>query len=180
MEARLDRTDAGLLPTTEGWFVVNVAETAWLTHDAFGSVCRFEGPDASFRELSINIRVLAPGQPSAFYHAESNQEDFLVLAGECLLLIEEAQRPLRPWDFVHCPPGTNHSFVGAGERPAVILMVSNREEGSTIRYPLSELALRHGAGVASSTDAPSEAYARFPRPHEPGRPASWPDLPWAR
>jgi uncharacterized cupin superfamily protein len=163
-----------------GWFVVNVADTDWLTHDVFGSVCRFEAPDAKFTHLSVNVRVLAPGQPSAFYHAESNQEDFLVLAGNCLLLIEEQERHVRAWDLVHCPPGTEHILIGAGDRPAVILMVSNREEGSTIRYPRSEPALDHAAGVEHETDKPSEAYAPFPRPHEPGRPRSWRELPWGR
>ena len=173
-DAGCDRLNGG------GWFVVNVAECEWLTHEAFGSVCRFETEHAKFPHLSVNIRVLAPGQPSAFYHAESNQEEFLVLSGECLLLIEEEERPVRTWDLVHCPPETNHILIGAGDRSAVVLMVSNREQGSTIRYPRSELALRHGAGVEAETDTPSEAYAGFPRPHEPGRPASWEELPWAR
>jgi uncharacterized cupin superfamily protein len=142
-------------------------------------VCRFERPEEPFPHLSVNIRVLHAGQPSAFYHAESNQEDFLVVAGECLLLIEGEERPLRAWDLVHCPPGTNHIIIGAGEAPAVILMVSNREPGSTVHYPRTELALRHGAGVERDADSPAKAYARFRRPHEPGRPASWSQLPWA-
>jgi mannose-6-phosphate isomerase-like protein (cupin superfamily) len=104
-EARLEETGSGLVPATEGWFVANVRDTAWRVHDTFGADCRFEGPDAPFSQLGINICVLEPGQPNCRYHRESLQEDFLVLAGECLLLVEEQERRLRAWDFVHCPPG---------------------------------------------------------------------------
>ena len=37
-EARLEPTESGLKPVSEGWFVVNVGETGWAVHDAFGRV----------------------------------------------------------------------------------------------------------------------------------------------
>ena len=86
-EARLEETPSGLVPTTDGWFVLNVRDAAWVTQPTFGAGCRFEGPDARFPELGINLRVLQPGQPNCLYHRESAQEDFLVLAGECALLV---------------------------------------------------------------------------------------------
>jgi uncharacterized cupin superfamily protein len=111
------------------------------------------------------------------YHAENQQEDFLVLHGECLLLVEEEERRLRAWDFVHSPPGTRHVFVGAGDGPCAILMVGTRKgEQEELFYPASELALKHGAGVDEETPDPSVAYARFSR-SEPGQiPPS--GLPW--
>jgi hypothetical protein len=105
--------------------------------------------------------VIWPGQPSGLYHAETNQEDFLVLAGECLLIAEGEERPLRTWDFVHCPPGTEHVFVGAGNGPCVIFMTGRRGSDKRIVYPHSELARRRGAGVGAETSSPSEAYAPF-------------------
>jgi quercetin dioxygenase-like cupin family protein len=124
-EAHLEAVDSGLAPLSEGWFVVNVRDAAWLTNDAFGACCVFEAnrpvlrrrPDLdarTFPDLGVTLAVIWPGQPSGLYHAETNQEDFLVLAGECVLLVEGEERPLRAWDFVHCPPGTAHVFVGAG------------------------------------------------------------------
>ncbi len=177
-EARLEETPSGLAPATDGWFVVNVRDAAWLTHDAFGAGCRFEGPETPFADLGINLRVLRPGQPNALYHAESAQEDFLVLAGECLLLVEGEERRLRTWDLVHCPPNAEHVFVGAGDGPCVILMTGARTEDLTYVYPVSELARRHGAGVETETSSASEAYASFPRP-QLGRPDDWDGLPWA-
>jgi len=106
--------------------------------------------------------VIWPGQPSGLYHAETDQEDFLVLTGECVLLVEGEERPLRAWDFVHCPPGTEHVFVGAGDGPCVIFMVGRRASDKGIVYPSSELARRHGAGVETQTSSPAEAYAPFP------------------
>jgi len=111
------------------------------------------------------------------YHAESNQEDFLVLAGECLAIIEGEERRLRTWDFVHCPPGTEHVFVGAGEAPCVIFMTGGRTKEKEIVYPRSETALRHGAGVESETSSPAEAYAPFPH-WQPNHPDRWDGLPW--
>jgi uncharacterized cupin superfamily protein len=188
-EARLEALDSGLAPVTEGWFVVNVQDAAWLTNDAFGARCVFEAsrpalrrrPDLdvhTFGELGFTLAVVSPGQPSGMYHAESNQEDFLVLAGECLLLVEGEERPLQAWDFVHCPPGTEHVFVGAGEGPCVIFMIGRRTRKKSIVYPGSELARRHRAGVKTETNSPSEAYAPFPH-WQPERPDGWNELPWA-
>ena len=177
-EARLEESGSGLTPVSEGWFVVNVRDTAWRDHEMFGADCRFEGPDAGFTHLGINISVLQPGQPNCRYHRESLQEDFLVLSGECLVLVDGQERLLKAWDFVHCPPGVDHVFVGAGDGPCAILMTGARSENEEIVYPVSELALRHAAGVEVETASPAEAYAAFPSP-TPGRPSGWETMPWA-
>src|SRR6266516_5531962 len=157
-QAHLEESPSGLEPADDGWFVVNVREAAWRTHDAFGSSCRFESDEAWFRELGINLRVLRPGQPNCLYHSESLQEDFLVLSGECLLLIEGEERRLGPWDFVHSPPWTDHIFLGAGDGPCVIMMVGGRSAPWQVRYVVSEVAARHGASVKEETDNPDVAY----------------------
>jgi uncharacterized cupin superfamily protein len=177
-EARLEETPSGLAPTTEGWFVVNVREAAWTERPGFATSCRFEGAQAPFTDLGINIRVLEPGRPNGLYHTDSCQEDFLVLAGECVLLIEGEERRLSAWDFVHCPPNAPHIFVGAGSAPCVILMVGARRDDRVIGYPVSEFAARYGASAETETDSPAEAYASYPSPRD-ARPASWERLPWA-
>jgi uncharacterized cupin superfamily protein len=179
-EARLDEFQSGLAPATDGWFVVNVRDAAWEMNDASGAACFFEGDDAPFADLGVNVRVLSPGS-KWIYHAESNQEDFLVLAGECLLLIEGEERPLGQWDFVHCPPNTGHAFLATGESPCIIFMTGARtpewpEKG--IFYPRSEFALRHGVGVETATSSPAEALASFPK-WRLGRPDDWNALPWS-
>ncbi len=176
-KARLEETPSGLAPATEGWFVVSVRDAAWTERPGFSTTCRFEGTDAQFADLGINIRVLEPGRPNGLYHTDSCQEDFLVLAGECLLLIEGEERRLEAWDFVHCPPDAPHIFVGTGDVPCVILMVGARRDDRVIGYPVSELAGRYGASVETETDSPAEAYASFPPPRA-ARPESWEQLPW--
>ena len=170
-EARLEQRPKGFTPVTDGWFVVGIPEAAWVTNEVMGAACIFEGDDVQFAEVGFTLAVVQPGQPSGMYHREGHQENFLVLAGECLLLIEGEERRLRAWDFVHCPPGTDHGFVGAGEGPCLIFMTGARTDGRDkgLVYPRSELALRHGAGVERETTSSSEAYARFP-PWQPGRP----------
>jgi uncharacterized cupin superfamily protein len=177
-EARLQESGSGLTPATEGWFTVNVRDAAWLTNDTFGDACIFESDDASFADVGFTLGVVWPGRPSGLYHAESNQEDFLVLAGECLLLVEGQERPLQAWDFVHCPAGTEHIFVGTGTGPCIIFMTGGRSRERHIVYPVSELARRHGAGATTETSSPAEAYAPFSK-WQPGRPADSSGLPWA-
>src|SRR5262249_55562112 len=155
-ESPLEQRDGGAVPTGEGWFVLNATEARWLTGH-FGAYTRFEG-EHRFPSIGINIGVLEPGQAACYYHGEDEQEDFLVLSGECLLLIEGEERPLEQWDFVHCPAWTEHVFVGDGEGPCAILAIGTRLTDDVV-YPFSELARKHGAGVDSETRNPSEAYA---------------------
>jgi uncharacterized cupin superfamily protein len=167
-EAPLRQTEAGLVPEGEGWFVVNAREARWKDGD-FGPYVRFEG-DVRFPMVGINLNVLQPGQPACMYHGEADQEGFLVLAGECLLLIEGEERPLRTWDFVHCPPWTEHVIVGAGDGPCLVLAVGSRTADGVV-YPRS--ALRHGAGVERETRAPGEAYEGFADDVETPYRAGW-------
>jgi uncharacterized cupin superfamily protein len=183
-EARLEDKGSGLTPVEQGWFVVNVRDAQWLTSEGgelqpSGSECAFESGLAEFEQLGVRLHVLPPGESNGLYHSESKQEDFLVLHGECLLLIEGEERRLRRWDFVHSPAGTEHIFVGAGDAPCVLLMVGARGENWTIDYPVSEVAARHNASVHERTSSPDEAYTGRFEPSRRGRPTYWDALPWA-
>ena len=172
-EAPLEQTEHGLVPEREGWFVVNAREARWLERPGRGMRCGFEG-DTEFPQLGVSLFVLAPGEPIGMYHWEPDQEDFLVLDGEALLIVEGEERPLRQWDFVHCPAGADHIIVGAGERECVVLAVGARaNSGPGFRggYRVDDAALRHGAGVERETGEVREAYARFGEP----RPARYRD-----
>jgi uncharacterized cupin superfamily protein len=176
-EARLLPTESGLEPASDGWFVLNVRDAVWLANEAFGRCAIFESDAAPHPEVGFTLGVLEPGKPSGMYHAESNQENFLVLSGECLLLIEGEERPLEAWDFVHCPPGTEHIFVGAGDGPCVIFATGGRTGARSLRYPRNDVALRRGAGVEREVTTGAEAYARYPK-WERRRPETWDGLPW--
>lgn len=182
-EARMTETDGGLEPASAGWFVVNVRDAAWWRHDTFGAGCVFEGdgngpggPDVRFSELGINIQVVWPGESNCLYHGEDAQEDMLVLSGECLLLVEGEERPLRAWDFVHLPPWTKHVVVGAGDGPCAILMVGARKDPESLLYPVEEVARKHGAGVDKETPDPRQAYTSFPKARR--EPLEDAGLPW--
>ena len=122
---------------------------------------------------------MQPGQASALYHREANQEDFLVLAGECMLLIEGEERPLKAWDFVHCPSMTEHIFVGAGDGPCVVFMAGARGKPQgrrRVRALRGRAAPRRGRG---DRDAALGRGIRAVAPLEAGPPASFDGLPWA-
>jgi uncharacterized cupin superfamily protein len=169
-EAELVHTENGLVPKGQGWFVLNGREAQWWERDGRGVLCEFEGAGfegaLDFPELGINVTVLGPGEPMGMYHYENDQEDFLVLAGEALLLCEGEERPLRQWDFVHCPAGTEHAILGAGESYCVVLAVGARDRSTGEdwgAYTVNETAIRHGAGVEEETTDRAEAYARAPK-----------------
>lgn len=184
-EAVLEQVGSGLAPTTPGWFVVNAADAAWVTNDESSGVCIFESdefvlqdrPDLTAYEkphAGFTIRVVGAGKPAGLYHAESVQEDFLVVHGECILIVEDQERHLRTWDFVHCPPMTGHTFVAVGDGPCVLVATGNRRDDLDRVYLRSEAALRYGAGSEVTTPTP-ERRGRW----EVKRPERWDDLPWA-
>jgi uncharacterized cupin superfamily protein len=167
-ESPLEPTEHGLVPTGDGWFVVNARDAPWWARGGRGFLCEFEGVgegQLDFLQLGINLTLLGPGEPMAMYHWEADQENFLVLAGEGLLIVEGEERPLRQWDLVHCPAGTNHVIIGAGDAPCLVLAVGARERSSGPdwgAYTVDDAALRHRAGVERETTVPKQAYARFP------------------
>ena len=182
-EAQLEDSGSGLSPTSDGWFVLNVRDAQWLTSEngekrPSGAECSFESRKVEFPQLGIRLHVLEPGEPNGLYHAENQQEAFLLLSGECTLLVEGEERLLRAWDFFHSPAGTEHIFVGAGDGPCVILMAGARTAPWEVVYPVSELAARYGASAAEETTEPDKAYVGF-EPSRRERPSYWERLPWA-
>jgi quercetin dioxygenase-like cupin family protein len=172
-EAPLERTEHGLLPAGDGWFVLNAREAAWRECEGMGKWPRLEGATPTFEQLGLT--VLEPGETMAMYHWETDQEDFLVLSGEALAIVEGEVRPLGQWDLFHCPPRTNHVIVGVGDGPCVVFAVgarmnhTHRKPDGSIggrddwgAYAVDEAALRHGAGVEQETNDADVAYARFP------------------
>jgi uncharacterized cupin superfamily protein len=168
-ESRLESTEHGLVPKGDGWFVLNAREARWYHGQERSAICEFEGAfegEQDFLQLGINLSVLRPGEPMAMYHWEADQEDFLMLAGNALLIVEGEERPLRAWDLVHCPAGTKHVIVGAGGAPCLVLAVGARDRSTGPDwggYAVDEAALRHGASVEQETTDQEQAYARFPR-----------------
>jgi len=144
-------------------FVRNLRELKWWDRGPRGFVAELVGGDSA--QVGVNLFVLEPGQPMSMYHWEADQEDFLVLSGEALLVVEDEERPLRQWDFFHCPAPVPHTIVGAGAGPTAILAIGAREHQQGKGwggYPYSELAMQHDASAPKETSNARVAYARFP------------------
>jgi uncharacterized cupin superfamily protein len=163
-EAQVEQTGEGLVAKKPGWFVVNARGSRWYYTEGRSAFCDFEG-DADFEQVGLNIQVFEPGVPMSMYHWEKvDEEDFLVIAGEAIAIVEGEERPLRQWDFLHCPPGTKHTIVGAGDGPCVVVAVGGRGPDGKPDwggYSVDAAALRHGAGVERETANPDEAYAHL-------------------
>jgi uncharacterized cupin superfamily protein len=171
-EASLEETEVGVVPASTGWFVMNARDARWFDKPGQGHSCPLTGDDeyeaeTFFPMLGMAIRVMSPGEVSTTYHWETEQEDFLVLSGEVIAIIEGEERPLKQWDFVHCPPETRHAFVGAGDGPCVLLCASSRQfqkDGPWGFYCADETAARYNAASPEDTQDGSIAYGRFPPP----------------
>jgi uncharacterized cupin superfamily protein len=162
-DAPLEDAGNGLVPAGDGWFVANAREARWWHAEGRSAICDFEA-ETDVRQFGINITVLEPGVSMGMYHWEADQEDFLVVAGEALLIVEGEERPLRQWDFFHCPPETKHIIVGAGMGRCIVVAVGARShEGRPDwgGYTVDEVALRHGVGVEQETTRAQEAYAHL-------------------
>ena len=168
-EAPPKQSKDGLVAEGGGWFVLNAREARWNHRPGCQSVSftgktEFEA-DTYFPQLGVNLAVLEPGVPNSMHHWETETEAFLVLSGEALLIVEGQERPLRQWDFVHCPPKTGHVIVGAGGGPCVVLAMSSRENqayGPYGYYTANEVARRYGASPDEDTQDGSVAYANVP------------------
>lgn len=171
-EASSTDTPFGRYITSEGWFVLNLGDALAVRNEEKGGAnYPLEPREHPFPQLGVHVSILWPGDPNALYHSEGAQEGFLVLSGECTLVVEEEERRLRQWDYFHCPAGTRHVLVGAGDGPCSILMIGARPD-EPLHYPVSEVAARHDASVATETGDPDAAYADWPGEYEPTR------LPW--
>ena len=174
-EAPLEPTENGLVPKGEGWFVLNARDIAWRAAEGRGAYGSFEG-EPEFEQVGIHLVALEPGDAMAMYHWETDQEDFLVLAGEALLIVEGEERRLRAWDFVHCPPGVKHVIVGAGAGRCLIVAAGARDRSTGPDwggYTVDEAATRHNAGVDEDTTDPKQAYSKVPPRERTGYRESW-------
>ncbi|MEA2126301.1 MAG: hypothetical protein QOI80_3083 [Solirubrobacteraceae bacterium] len=153
-------------------FIINTADAQALSHSRRATIIQFESERRSWPDIGVNIQIMEPGQPNCRYHSEPVQEDFLVLHGECIVIIDGEERPMAQWDFLHCPAGVPHVFVGAGDGPCAVLMIGSRREDAA-HYPVNETAAKYDASASETTDDPEEAYADWR--DEPRRPI---DNPW--
>jgi uncharacterized cupin superfamily protein len=149
------------MESESGAYVLNAREVHWRRLVGLGRLAELEREDSGFDQLGFQLVVVDPGEPVCMYHGESNQEDFLVVSGECVLVIEGDERHLEQWDFVHCPPMTEHVFVGAGDGPCTIVMVGARGPDEKLLYPVNEVAAKHGACVEAETTDGDVAYAPY-------------------
>ena len=170
-EASIEETETGLQPADGGWWILNASDIGWFAVEGSGIWSSFESPSRRSPLLGIGIHILRPGETPGMYHSESNQEGFLVLSGECLAIVEGEERPMRQWDYLHCP-GTAHITIGAGDGPCAILMVGTRDPDDATQYIADPVAARYGAAVERETFSAREAYAGRP-PIEPAR-SPWP------
>jgi uncharacterized cupin superfamily protein len=156
----------------DGWFVRNVRDLRWDRDRPRGYVAELAPGDA---QVGVNLFVLEPGNPMSMYHWEADQEGFLVLSGEALLIVEDEEHPLRQWDYFHCPPPVPHTIVGAGSGPCAILAIGAREhaDGDWGLYPSSAVAMSHDASAQEETNVAEDAYARFPQAEPAGFREDW-------
>jgi uncharacterized cupin superfamily protein len=154
-------------------FIVNMADAPTVSHSRRATIIDFEPEGSPFPDTGVNVQIMQPGQPNGRYHSEPVQEDFLVLRGECIVILEGEEKRMRQWDFLHCPAGVEHIFVGAGDGPCAVLMIGSRRK-IEVHYPPNEVAARYDASVKTPTNDPAEAYADWRQEPWQPVPSPWP------
>jgi uncharacterized cupin superfamily protein len=167
------RARAVIVSRVDRTLIVNLADAPAMRHPRRATQIDWEPEDTPWPDTGVNVQVMQPGQPNCRYHSEAVQEDFLVLKGECIAIIEGQEHPLKQWDFFHCPAGVPHVFVGAGDRPCAVLMIGSRRVDEC-NYPVNEVAAKYNASASSTTDVPDEAYADWRSEPWESIPSPWP------
>ena len=153
--------------------IMNIADARARSHSRRATLIEFEPEDEPWPDTGINVQVMQPGQPNCRYHSEPVQEDFLVLHGECVAIVEGEEHTLRQWDLLHCPAGVEHVFVGAGDGPSAVLMIGSRRVDEA-HYPVNAVAAKYDASVSEPTDDPDVAYADWRKEPRRPTPTPWP------
>jgi len=154
-------------------FIINLADAPAVRHPRRATLIDLEPSNTLWPDIGVNVQIMEPGQPNCKYHSEPVQEDFLVLHGECIAIVSGTERPMRQWDFLHCPAGTEHVFVGSGDGPCAVLMIGSRRQDSA-HYPVNDVAAKYDASVESPTDDPAEAYATWRQEPDRHGTSPWP------
>lgn len=161
------------MPHIDEPLVINLSETPAYSHPRRATILRVEPDGHPWPDTGVNVQIMAPGQPNCRYHSEPAQEDFLVLHGECVVILDGEERPLSQWDFLHVPAGVAHVFVGAGDGPCAVLMIGSRRVEAA-HYEVNEVAARYDASVSSPTDDPAQAYSDWRQEPRQPTPNPWP------
>lgn len=157
-------TDERATPT---WFVVHHDDAPWRGSAGHAYVDLVEvGGEGSFGQYGFSVDVLDPGCGNSYHYEAHEDESFLVLDGEFDLVVQGELHRVGAGEFVHCPAGTPHLFVGAGARPASIVMLGRRgiapPGGFDGEYLPDPHAARFGLCVDAPTSDPDVAYAGRP------------------
>lgn len=149
------------------WFAVHCDDAPWRgsAGHAYVDLMAVAG-EGSFTQYGIAVDVHEPRAGNSYHYEAHEDESFLVLDGEYDLVIEGELRRVRAGEFVHCPAGVAHLFVGAGDRPASIMMLGRRglaaPGGFDGEYLPDPHAARFGLAVDAPTSDPKVAYAGRP------------------
>ena len=146
------------------WYVLNARDCPWVEGDRTGLFVGFEDEENNpFPQLGVNVRILQPGQAIGMYHYEAGQEDFLVLDGEGVAIVESEERQLRKWDLLHCEPGVAHMIKATGDRPLLLVCAGARTDvqNNGLMYPANDVARGHGLSVDADTADNRAVYADY-------------------
>ena len=146
----LEVPDPGPRPSA----VVNVDEVEgadWRIGDDVGGLSKELGAVAGSRFAGLNLDIVPPGLLNTTPHYHSAEEElFVVLAGEGMLLLGDAEHPVRAGHVVARPAGTKiaHAFR-AGPEGISVLLYGTREPNDITYYPRSGIFALRGIGLVA-------------------------------
>lgn len=113
------------------------------------------------KRTGVNIITVPAGKESFVYHSHRFEEEWIyVLAGTGVALIDGAEYPVGPGDFMGFPtPSVAHNMRNPGPGDLVYLSGGENREFEVAEYPtLKRRAVRMGQEVAIYDDDDAKAF----------------------
>lgn len=97
--------------------------------------------------FGVNLTRLPPGAASALRHAHEKQDEFVyILEGECVLVTDAGESPMRAGMCAGFRAGTGdaHHLVNRGAADCLYLEIGDRTLFEHVTYPDDDLMIRPG------------------------------------
>jgi hypothetical protein len=172
-EASSEETPYGRYITSDGWFVLNIADALAVRNDEKGGATYpLEPRESPFRDVGIRVPSSRRANRTRSTTPKACRKGFSCSRASARSSWRRTNGRCGSGTTSTVQPVRASVIVGAGDGPCSILMLGARPDVE-VRYPVSEVAAKYDASAVKDTDDADEAYADWPGEYVPVR-LSWP------
>jgi uncharacterized cupin superfamily protein len=119
------------------------------------------GHAGGLSQFGVNEVILAPGAMSSLRHWHEREDEFvMVLTGECTLVQDAGETPMRPGDCAAFPAGTpdGHHFINKTAQEARFLVIGSKMPREHATYSDVDLLADMNDGAITFTHKDGTPY----------------------